>query len=154
MQTIKVHFKFFCWESALWTLNSQDRVMLLLRRSQKSIAIFGYKQSLLSVENKSCSACRERESEWESESCESSAFVWHSDIVWSLLRNVPGCCLYLQFHGVFCYNVWVSRLAESPPCHDRDPCFRCLHVSLPMWQTKTWPTFLDIALYHHFTHGM
>ena len=79
-----------------------------------------------------------------------------------LIRNVPGCCLYLQFHGVLCYNVWVTQLgdrdgrvtslpwpspsasgvsmchspcgkpkhdkhvwvtqmAESPPCHDRVP---------------------------------
>ena len=62
----------------------------------------------------------------------------HFKFFWLLIRNGPG----LQFHGVLCYNVWVSRLAESPPCHDRDPCFRCLHVSLPMWQTKTWPTCL------------
>ena len=39
----------FSWEPALWLLNSQERVMLMWMWSQKSIAIFGYKQSLLSI---------------------------------------------------------------------------------------------------------
>ena len=38
------------WEPALWTLMSQDRVMWLL--SKKNIAIFGYKQWLLSLDMK------------------------------------------------------------------------------------------------------
>ena len=61
--------RIFSWEPALWTLNSQDRVMLLLRRSQKSIAIFGYKQSLLSVDMKT-KVVQHVEREWTRE-CES-----------------------------------------------------------------------------------
>ena len=40
----------FSWEPALWLLNWHDRVWLL--RSKKSIAIFGYKQWLLSIDMK------------------------------------------------------------------------------------------------------
>ena len=29
--------------------------------------------------------------------------------------------MYLQFHGVLYYNVWVTQMTESPPCHDRVP---------------------------------
>ena len=41
---------FFSWEPALWLLNSQGRVMR--RLSKKLIAIFGYKQRLLSLDMK------------------------------------------------------------------------------------------------------
>ena len=87
-----------------------------------------------------------------SESCESSAFVWHSDIFWSLIRNVPGCCLYLQFHGVLCYNVWVTQLGDrdgrvtslpwpSPSASGVSMCH-----SPWLWQTKTWPLMRPILI--------
>ena len=85
----------------------------------------------------------ERESEWESESCESSAFVWHSDIVWSLLRNVPGCCLYLQFHGVLCYNVWVTQLG------DRDGRVTSRHDRVPLLQVSPCVTPHDCGKPKH-----
>ena len=40
----------FSWEPALWLANSQDRVWMMM--SKKSIAIFGYKHWLLSLEMK------------------------------------------------------------------------------------------------------
>ena len=89
------YYYIFSWEPALWHLNQQDRVMW---RSKKSIAIFGNKQWLLSIDMKT-KVVQHVESEWmrewkservkelESErmrECERviwfPAFVWHSDI--------------------------------------------------------------------------
>ena len=42
----------FSWEPALWPLNSQERVMVMMWKSQKNIAIFGNKQRLLSIDMK------------------------------------------------------------------------------------------------------
>ena len=53
---------FFSWEPALWTLKSQGRVMRR-RRSKKNIAIFAYKQRLLSIEMKT-KLVQHVESEW------------------------------------------------------------------------------------------
>ena len=107
--------------------------------------------------------------------------------------------MYLQFHGVLYYNVWVTQMTESPPCHDRvpllqvSPCvtphvanqnmtsnetdidikditgfhekctlcilfvtivFKFLNHHLHVQLLLNYSSFLDIALYHHFTHGM
>ena len=57
------------------------------------------------------------------------------------MRNVPCCCLYFQFHGVLCYNVWVTSYPNgrvTSPDMTESHCFR--------WQTKTWPPMRLITI--------
>ena len=82
MSTEAVHFvvcfmsnfrdnpQIFSWEPALWTLMSQERVLMWSQKkhkwkvlSKKSIAIFGYKQRLLSIEIKT-KVVKHVESDW------------------------------------------------------------------------------------------
>lgn len=61
------------------------------------------------------------------------------------MRNVQRCCLYFQFHGVLCYNVWVTSYPNgrvTSPGMTESHCFRCPHV----WQTKTWPAMRPITI--------
>ena len=80
-----LNFFIFSWEPALWTLMSGDRVMLWLL-SKKNIAIFGYKQWVLSIDMKTKIAQQvEREwmREWESvrvrEGESERVWKWESD---------------------------------------------------------------------------
>ena len=81
----------FIWEPALWTLNSQERVMMILLRSQKSIAIFGYKQSLLSIDMKT-KVVQHVESQWMREWESERVRKWENERVWES-DLVPSFCL-------------------------------------------------------------
>ena len=66
----------FSWEPALWTQESQDRPIGCCGCPKKSIAIFGYKQWLLSIEMKT-KLVQHVESDWMREwECESERVIF------------------------------------------------------------------------------
>ena len=78
-------FTVFSWEPALWLLNSQDRVMWWL--SKKSIANFGYKHRLLSLDMKT-KLVQHVESDWMRESESEIARESESENVWGWVLSI------------------------------------------------------------------
>ena len=100
-------------------------------------------------ENKSCSACWER----VNERVKVVKVQLLSDIQTFFIINKKCTRLLFVFEISWCpllqclcdpagWPRWPSHL----PAMTESLCFRCLHVSLPMWQTKTWPAMRPIFI--------